>query len=626
MKRAVGRLIIACVCLLGGMSTAWVIHRWMAAAAPAVPGDSRAVRTVSSGAAGSAHAVLWLLAIGVSRYNDPSLNLQFADADARAVAESFAKQSAGMLYREVRTQVLTNDEVTRESILDGLNAFLGRVGIDDIVVLFLAGHGVQERTTGSYYFLPAPASPLNMLTAGLRVSDLDQMIRVLRATVRGVVVLLDACHAGALSSPASNNLFADELVSRFSAAEGTFLLASSRPGEESKELPELRHGAFSAALLEGLDGAADSNHDGWVPISELFGYVARRVPALTDDQQHPYHKIEGTDLVLATASGGSSTLVAGTAPAPLRPQLATNTVGVIEFRNLRNDAQHEWMGTALRVAFNTELSKVGALRVYVPQLIDRTAISSNADDLTVARRLGIHTLITGSFHVVGTTLRVDAEIVDVATGVQKASDSVEGDIDSFFQLQKTLVVSMLRRLRVQLSPEEGKSIQENTNTDVDAYRLLLETEGVVGAAPPGAASPVAPTPSLHSALEPWWSWLLNPAYAAEAPEEIRIEVLKVLEEFRDALEHKDMERLARVYVSFSQGHREALRSYFDNAQELAVEIVNVALEMKDDGVLVSYTRRDRFIDRQSNKPVQLEARLAKRFVRDNGTWKIGSAQ
>jgi len=94
------------------------------------------------------------------------------------------------------------------------------------------------------------------------------------------------------------------------------------------------------------------------------------------------------------------------------------------------------------------------LRVYVPQLIDRTAVSSNADDLTVARHLGIHTLISGS-STSSHTLRVDAEIVDVATGVQKSSDSVRVTVDSFFQLQKTLVVSILRRLRVQLCAEEG---------------------------------------------------------------------------------------------------------------------------------------------------------------------------
>jgi len=623
MKGLLGRVAIATVFLLFGLATASMIHRWIHSSRPPATSESRLVSAPGHVLAPTG-AVLWLIAVGVSQYQDPSLSLRFAHSDARAVADVLGRQASGVLYREVRSQVLLNGAATRESILDSLSGILGQASIDDVVVLFLAGHGVQERTTGSYYFLPAPASPANMLTAGLRVSDLDQMVRILRGAVRGVVVLLDTCRAGALPLPAQNGISADELVSRFSAAEGTFLLAASRPGEDSEELADLQHGAFSYALLEGLQGAADSDRNGLLPISELFGYVAQRVPALTGGRQHPYHKIEGTDLIVA-AVGGDAMARPDVATAARVPQLAANTIGVIEFRNLRNDPQHDWMGKALRVALNTELSKVGALRVYVPQLIDRAAVSSHADDLTVARHLGIHTLITGSFHAVGTTLRVDAEIVDVATGVQKASDSVEGDVDSFFQLQKNLVVSMLRRLRVQLSPEEGQSIVADTNTDVDAYRLLLESEGVGDGA---ASAPTAPppTPSHHSTRMPWLDWLIPAAYAAEPAEAARAGIRQTLEEFRVALEANDLDRLERVYASFSTRHRDALRAYFDNAADLRVEIRDVTFDEQPDGVLVTYTRRDRFTDRQSGKAVQLEARLAKLFVQQDGAWKIGGAK
>ena len=58
---------------------------------------------------------------------------------------------------------------------------------------------------------------------------------------------------------------------------------------------------------------------------------------------------------------------------------------------------------------------------------------------------------------------------------------------------------MLRRLRVQVSPEEGESIQTETNTDVDAYRLLLESEGIVEPSPRAERTRRKPEP--HSALD-----------------------------------------------------------------------------------------------------------------------------
>jgi hypothetical protein len=43
-------------------------------------------------------------------------------------------------------------------------------------------------------------------------------------------------------------------------------------------------------------------------------------------------------------------------------------------------------------------------------------------------------------------------------------------------------------------------------------------------------------------------------------------------------------------------------------------------------MMVAFTRRDSFIDRESEKPVRLEVRLTKTLVRLNGTWKIASGQ
>ena len=614
---------------------AWTIHSPGRVDAPTRQvASSQHVATTASGDT----PVLWVLGVGVSQYQDASLNLQFADTDARAVVGALQRQSNGPLYREVKTELLTNEEATRETILRTLNRFLAQAGPDDVVVIFVAGHGVQDRASGSYYFLPSPATAGNLLTAGLRMSDFDEMVRVVRRTARAVVVILDTCHAGALRLSTPDLVAADDIGGHMSAGEGFFLLAAAKPGEDSNEKPELRHGALTYALLEGLDGAADSDGDGVVSVSDLFGYVAREVPRLTDGAQHPYSKIEGTDLVLAAVQRNARTPPGGgpplprqpAAPATLNPAVA-NTIGVMEFRDLRSDPQNAWIGKAVRVALNTELSKVRALRVYSPDLIDRTAQAGRSDHLAIAQRLGIRTLLSGSYHVVGDTIRIDAEIIDAATGVQEGSDSVQGNLNEFFDLQKKLVLSMLRRLPVELSVQEGQSIQDRTNTSVDAYRLLLQAEGVVdeGAATRPTASPSA-AGEPHSALDAWlWRYaarLLPVAYAAEPRPDVEAEVRAFLEEYRRAHEQKDLERLANLYVSFSERQRNALRVYLDNANGLVVEVTDVSIEPREHEVAVSYTRRDRFVDRESGKPTQVEVRLTKVLVRDNGKWRIAGGR
>jgi hypothetical protein len=280
---------------------------------------------------------------------------------------------------------------------------------------------------------------------------------------------------------------------------------------------------------------------------------------------------------------------------------------------------------------------VKALRVYSPELIDQTARGRGADQLFTARRLGIGRLFTGSFHVTDNTLRIDASIVNVPSGVNEASDSVEGQLDDFFDLQKQLVLSMLRRLRVQVSPEEGASIQTRTNTDVDAYRLLLESEGVVGSSPE-----ISPTQSSQSNDEPrlkpdpsplsrFWGLFSNIAQAAETPPIsgetiVHQEVLAVLEEYRQALEEKAIDRIAALYSSFSARQRDALRGYLDAATDLSVELDDVSVTPHGVDLMVAFTRRDSFTDRESEKPVRLEVRLTKTLVRLDGAWKIASGK
>lgn len=97
---------------------------------------------------------------------------------------------------------------------------------------------------------------------------------------------------------------------------------------------------------------------------------------------------------------------------------------------------------------------------------------------------------------------------------------------------------------------------------------------------------------------------------------------QLLEEYRVALEQKDLNHLAALYVTFSARQREALHEYLQNAADLTVELADVTVAPLGDAVAVSYTRRDHFIDRESGKPQRLEVRLTKILVPDNGGWKI----
>jgi TolB-like protein len=605
-----GRLAVAGAFILAGFVVGSALYE--PAAEVAAPVERRAPAPVAEPPQRS----LWVLAIGVSRYAAPDLNLNYADVDARDFAAALAQHKHSALYDNVRTLVLANEEATRETILQSMNDFLARAGPDDVVALFIAGHGVQDQRTGSYYFLPHPADATNFITAGLRMTDIDEMIRVLRREVRAVVVILDTCHAGALHLSDKQLKVMDEPTAALSIGEGLFLLAATKPGELASETAALGHGALTYALLDAIAGRADANADGEVSIAEAFSYAAGEVPRLTAGSQHPYYKFEGIDLPFVVAGGAAAEPGGARAPAPRPlPPKANNHIGVGEFQNVRGDRRHEWVGGALRSAFNTELSKVRALHVYAPDLIDDALRKARSDRLRAARQIGIDRWIIGSYSVVGENIRIDARIVDAQSGLHEGSDSVEGKIGDFFELQKELVLRLLRRLRVRLSPSEDASIQDPSNTDIDAYRLLLDSEDLIESEEPRTPQPSPPL-----------SWLLGvgEALAEERrTETVADEIGQVLEEYRSALQAKDVDRLARLYVRFPQRRREAQQEYFDNVDSLEIEIADVTIAPHPAGRVVEYTRRDRFVDRRSNQPVRLEVRLTRVFIRVGDTWRIG---
>ena len=98
---------------------------------------------------------LYVLAVGVSKYQKPELQLQFAAKDAQDFAAVLKKQQ-GALYREVEVKLLTDDKATRDEVVDGLDWLQRQVTAKDVGMLFLAGHGVND-PNGIYYYLPANA-------------------------------------------------------------------------------------------------------------------------------------------------------------------------------------------------------------------------------------------------------------------------------------------------------------------------------------------------------------------------------------------------------------------------------------------------------------------------------------
>ena len=187
-------------------------------------------------------------------------------------------------------RLLEDAGATREAVIDGLDWLRRQATANDLAVLFLAGHGIND-SSNRYYFVPVNADPARLRSTAIPNGDIAEALQALPAKV---LAFLDTCHAGnVLGNTRQRNLAVgmhgdiNRLVNELSSAEnGVVVFASSTGRETSQESPDWNNGAFTKALVEGLAGRADFNGDNAVSLNELNLYVADRVKQLTNGDQH----------------------------------------------------------------------------------------------------------------------------------------------------------------------------------------------------------------------------------------------------------------------------------------------------------------------------------------------------
>ena len=245
--------------------------------------------------------------VGVSKYefHDAGLNdLQYADSDSRSVREFLLRPEGGG-FKPADILYMENSGATTEVVRDALLRFLPKAGPNDLVFIYIAGHGSPDPfDPQKLYFILHDTKVADMPKTALRMSELQELLdHVVRA--QRVVVFIDACHSAGVSSNKlvtgrqlerlENNVF-NLYASKLYQETGRAVLTSSDVGEVSEEGSNWGggHGVFTWALLEGLRGSADRNHDKIITAGELFDYVSEQVREQTRFRQNP-RSLSGTN-------------------------------------------------------------------------------------------------------------------------------------------------------------------------------------------------------------------------------------------------------------------------------------------------------------------------------------------
>ncbi|MGE4518454.1 MAG: caspase family protein [Desulfobacteraceae bacterium] len=227
---------------------------------------------------------LYLLSIGVSEYTDSSLNLDFASTDAKAFARIFENQK-NKIYKDVKINLITDSKATRINILKGLNWIKKEATQKDVVMLFIAGHGIND-DFNTWFFLPHDADSEFLEGTGVEWTKFDSLVKNLPSKV---ILFADSCHSGNIAGSKKRSAdITGALKELVSAGTGQIIMTATTGNSFAYENKKWGHGAFTKALKDGLEkGYADFSNDGVISVKELDFYVTDRVKKLTDGKQKP---------------------------------------------------------------------------------------------------------------------------------------------------------------------------------------------------------------------------------------------------------------------------------------------------------------------------------------------------
>ena len=231
---------------------------------------------------------LYVLAVGIDTYRDPSIQpLAWSVADAKSVVQLLETRAKGLYTIEQQT-ILLNEQVTRDGwtkAFDALSTKLKKTANpDDLLVIFMAGHGFVDPDTQRYYYAGHDLTRDQFMAGDYSTSISWSDFELLSDIPCRKLALLDTCHSGAIQPLRSRNL---KSAIRDFQEDVVFTLTASAGNERSEENADWGHGAFTKSLLEALSGKGTTSTPGVVMFNDVVGYVQQSVPALTDGRQNP---------------------------------------------------------------------------------------------------------------------------------------------------------------------------------------------------------------------------------------------------------------------------------------------------------------------------------------------------
>jgi TolB-like protein len=148
-------------------------------------------------------------------------------------------------------------------------------------------------------------------------------------------------------------------------------------------------------------------------------------------------------------------------------------IAVLPFEDQSPQHDNEWFSDGLTDELISTLNKLDALFV-----LDRKSSKIYKDaKMTVkqiAHELNVRYIVTGAVRKAGEKIRIQASLVEAASGATLWDEKFGGTMDDIFEIQEKTALDICEGLKLKLTPEEKNRLEEKMTDSPEVYELLLQ--------------------------------------------------------------------------------------------------------------------------------------------------------
>ena len=261
----------------------------------------------------------------------------------------------------------------------------------------------------------------------------------------------------------AHRAYSDVIEERLKSAKAVVVLWCAESAKSHWVRAEADTAREAGTLVQAsLDGALPPMPFNQIQCADLKGWNG-------ETTSPGWRKLQGS---VAALVGRAAETAPAAAASTAQVQAVRASICVLPFQNMSGEPEQEYFSDGISEDITTDLSKISALEVVARN----TAFAfkgQNPDVQEVAKQLNVTHVLEGSVRKAGSRVRINAQLIDGASGKHLWADRFDRNLDDIFTIQDEISKSIVDALKVKLLPAEKKAIEYRGTSNVEAYDLYL---------------------------------------------------------------------------------------------------------------------------------------------------------